>query len=80
MNYSLKEAISKNFNLGKIKGREIIAVLVRVPSAREPPRGRTAIFKEEKSPSNAGIVLRADKNKKLTAWLDKGRKPPRPPR
>ena len=55
--------LRQKLNLGKIKGREVIAN-----------------FDGGRITSDAGIVLMADKNKKLTAWLDKGRKPPRPPR
>ena len=48
MNYSLKEAISQNFNFGKINGREIIAN-----------------FQGGKITSDAGIILRAELDKKL---------------
>ena len=48
MTYSLKEAISRNFHLGKIKGREIIAN-----------------FQGGRISSDAGIIFRAELDKKL---------------
>ena len=45
-------------------------------------KGRKVIadFTGGRITSDAGIVLLAELDKKLTAWLDKRRKPPRPPR
>ncbi len=53
----------QKLNLGKIKGREVIAN-----------------FDGGRITSDAGIVLMADKNKKLTAWLDMLGFPQHPPR
>ena len=45
-------------------------------------KGRKVIanFSGGRITSDSGIVLLAELDKKLTAWLDKRRKPPRPPR
>ncbi len=57
------ENLGQKLNLGKIKGREVIAN-----------------FDGGRITSDAGIVLMADKNKKLTAWLDMLGFPQHPPR